>query len=408
MNIKPYPKNAKRHPDKQLKQIALSLKEYGWQQPIVVDKNGVIIVGHGRWEAYKKYPDGIAKPKINVAKDLTPEQVRGYRLMDNKTNESDWDMALAVEELKELDSLGFDIDLTGFDKDLLIEPDEKDDQIPGNAPTRAKLGDIWQLGRHRVMCGDSTQKEAVLALMGDTKAELLFTSPPYSDMREYRGGKDLKVSNLVNFIPTFEPYADYQVINLGIQRKNGEVYEYWNEYIKIARDVGYKFLSWNIWQQGGAGSIGKQSALFPIEHEWLFIFGKEVKYFKRTEEKKKKGKKTRSTHTNKDGTREKHNVGRVEGYKALGTVFELPSDKTPTRLKHPAIFPVLLPQKFITVMTNLEDYVIDPFLGSGSTLIACEKTGRICYGMELEPKYIDVIIQRYEDYTGNKAVKTAK
>ena len=128
MVITPYTKNAKKHPDAQLKQIALSLKEYGWQQPIVVDKDGVIIVGHGRWMAYEKYPEGIAEPRIEVAKNLTPAQVRGYRLMDNKTNESDWDMALAIEELKELDTLGFDIELTGFDKDLLIEADDADDE----------------------------------------------------------------------------------------------------------------------------------------------------------------------------------------------------------------------------------------------------------------------------------------
>ena len=115
----PYPKNAKKHPDSQLKLIAMSLKEYGWQQPIVVDKDNEIIVGHGRYLAYEKYPEGIEKPWIVKADKLTPEQVRGYRLMDNKTNESDWDMALAIEELKELDSLGFDIELTGFDKDLL-------------------------------------------------------------------------------------------------------------------------------------------------------------------------------------------------------------------------------------------------------------------------------------------------
>lgn len=141
MDIKPYSKNAKKHPDKQLKQIANSLKELGWQQPIVVDKNGVIIVGHGRWEAYKKYPEGIKEPWIKVENDLTPKQAKAYRLADNKLNESDWDMGLAIEELKELSPEMFD--LTGFDKDLLIEPDEKDDVIPEDAPTVAKLGDLW-------------------------------------------------------------------------------------------------------------------------------------------------------------------------------------------------------------------------------------------------------------------------
>ena len=144
--ITPYFRNSKKHPDSQLKLIARSLREYGWRQPIVTDKDDVIIVGHGRWLAYQKYPEGIKEPWIVKADDLTPEQVRGYRLMDNKTNESDWDLSLAIQELKELDSLGYDIDLTGFDQDLLIESSDKDDEVPVSAPPIAKLGDIFILG----------------------------------------------------------------------------------------------------------------------------------------------------------------------------------------------------------------------------------------------------------------------
>ena len=177
MDIRPYDKNAKKHPDKQLKQIANSLKEFGWQQPIVVDKNGVIIVGHGRWEAYKKYPEGIKEPKIEVA-DLTEEQAKAYRLADNKLNESEWDMKLAVDELKELSEEMQE--LTGFDLDLLIEPDEKDDEIPEDAPPVAKLGDLWALGRHRLLCGDATKIEDVERLMDGKKADMVFTDPPYN------------------------------------------------------------------------------------------------------------------------------------------------------------------------------------------------------------------------------------
>src|SRR3990167_8387951 len=129
MKIKPYSKNPKKHPEIQLKAIAKSIKEFGWQQPIVVDKEGVIIVGHGRWFAYEKYKDemNLPEPEIKKASNLTKQQVKAYRLADNKLNESDWDMDLAIEELKELDDYHFE--LTGFDKDLLIEPDAKDDEI---------------------------------------------------------------------------------------------------------------------------------------------------------------------------------------------------------------------------------------------------------------------------------------
>lgn len=164
--VKPYEKNAKIHPDKQLLQIAKSIKEFGWRQPIVVDKEGVIIVGHGRWFAWEKYGKELElkEPWIERAEDLIEEQVKAYRLADNKLNESEWDMDLAIPELKELSDEMFD--LTGFDKDLLIEPDEKDDLVPDNAPTRAKTGDIWALGRHRMMCGDSTKEADVGRLMG--------------------------------------------------------------------------------------------------------------------------------------------------------------------------------------------------------------------------------------------------
>ena len=172
MKIRPFEKNAKKHPDKQLKQIARSIKEFGWQQPIVVDKEGVIIVGHGRWFAYEKYKDemGLPKPEIKTA-DLSKEKANTYRLADNKLNESEWDMGLVIEELKGLSEEMFD--LTGFDKDLLIESDAKDDIIPDSAPKRAKLGDVWACGRHRVMCGDSIKKEDVEKLMDGKKADMV-------------------------------------------------------------------------------------------------------------------------------------------------------------------------------------------------------------------------------------------
>lgn len=159
-DIKPYEKNAKKHPQKHIEQVANSIKEFGMNQPIVVDKQGVIIVGHGRYEACKLL--GI-EPEIKVV-DLTEEKAKAYRLADNKLNESEWDMGLVIEELKGLSTEM--LDLTGFDKDLLIEPDEKDDIIPENVPARSKLGDLYELGQHRILCGDSTLKLDIARLMG--------------------------------------------------------------------------------------------------------------------------------------------------------------------------------------------------------------------------------------------------
>ena len=163
MNITPYSKNAKKHPKKQIEQVANSIKEFGMNQPIVVDKQGVIIVGHGRYEALKHLGWEVKDEYIKVV-DLTEEQAKAYRLADNKLNESDWDMALVVEELKELSEPY--LDLTGFDRDLIIEPDEKDDEVP-DVPEepQSKLGDLYELGNHRVLCGDSTKIEDVERLM---------------------------------------------------------------------------------------------------------------------------------------------------------------------------------------------------------------------------------------------------
>ena len=154
--IKPYNKNAKIHSKRQIEQIANSIKEFGFNQSLVVDKENTIIVGHGRYEAAKLL--GLTDvPVIQI--DLSEEKAKAYRLADNKLNESDWEMGLVIEELKGL-TLEL-VDLTGFDRDLLIESDERDDLVPDNAPPVAKIGDLWALGRHRLMCGDSTSKEAV-------------------------------------------------------------------------------------------------------------------------------------------------------------------------------------------------------------------------------------------------------
>lgn len=236
IKIKPYPKNAKKHPDKQLKQIAQSIKEFGWQQPIVVDKKGVIIVGHGRWFAYKKYKDELKlpKPEIKTA-NLTEKQAKAYRLADNKLNESDWDMELAIEELKDLDE--HLIELTGFEKDLLIEPDEKDDEVP-EVPKKpkSKLGDLYELGNHRVLCGDATKKEDVEKLMDGKKADMYITDPPYNV--DYTGKtKDaLKIDNDKKDDAGFRQFIVDAFTCANTVMKAGAVFYIWH-----ADSEGYNF-----------------------------------------------------------------------------------------------------------------------------------------------------------------------
>jgi hypothetical protein len=174
--IKPYQNNAKKHPQKQVQQIADSIREFGFNQPIVVDKDNVIIVGHGRFLAAQALGLSVI-PVVKV--DISEDKARAYRLADNKLNESDWDMQLVIEELKTLDIPT--LELTGFDRRLVLEGDENDDVVPPlpDEP-KSKIGDIYELGTHRLLCGDSTTIDSHIKLFGNVKADMIFTDPPYN------------------------------------------------------------------------------------------------------------------------------------------------------------------------------------------------------------------------------------
>lgn len=409
--LKPYKKNAKKHPDDQVEHIANSIREFGFRQPIVVDADNVVVIGHGRLLAAKKL--GLDAVPVVRADDLTKAQIKALRLADNKTNESEWDFGLLDAELVDL-ALDFDMSDFGFD-DIPVGVSDtttaaEDDFDPdGPVEAKAKLGDIYKLGRHRLMCGSSTDEDNVAALMDGERATMLFTSPPYSDMREYEGGKDLSVDNLACFIAVYRPYVDYQCVNLGIQRKHDDINEYWNEYTKTAREVGYKLLAWNVWDKGMSGNIGQAKAFFPLCHEFVFVYGTKFFEINLTMEKKPESIKEYTkpkTKRNKDGSMEYHSCGDTsQPYKQMESVLHLhPELNNAVRQLHPATFPVGLPAEYIKAMSKNGDTVIEPFGGSGTTLIACEQTGRACRIMELEPKYVDVIIARWEKLTGEKAI----
>lgn len=372
-DITPYKNNAKKHPTKQIKQIAESIREFGFGQPVVVDKNGVLIVGHGRLEAAKLL--GLEEvPTIVV--DLTEEQAKAYRLSDNKLNESDWDMGLAIEELKGLSREMFD--LTGFDPDLLVEPDEKDDVIPEDAPTVAKLGDIWALGRHRIMCGDSTSEEQVSKLMEGKKADMVFTDPPYNV--DYTGKtKDaLKIQNDKKENVAFFQFLLDVFVNMATHTKKGGC-----AYITHSDSEGLNFRRAFI----EAGFMMKQCIIW---NKNSMVMGRQDYHWKH--EPILYGWQEGESHS-------------WYGPRNQTTVWDI---SRPSRSsEHPTMKPVELITNAITNSSKNEDIILDLFLGSGSTLIAAEKTGRVCYGMELDPKYVDVIIKRWEDYTGNKAEKVA-
>lgn len=367
MNIRPYEKNAKKHPQKQIEQIAASIKEFGLNQPIVVDKEGVIIVGHGRYQALQHLGLEITDEMIKVV-DLTEEQAKSYRLADNKLNESEWDMTLVIEELKDLSEPM--LDLTGFDKDLIIEPEEKDDEVPDiPEEPQSKLGDLYELGEHRVLCGDSTKVEDVERLMDGKRADMVFTDPPYgvsyqSNMRTKSDKFDVLDNDehiITDWIPLAASYSEGFIFIW----TTWKVVEEWNEATKPLHPLSNMI----VWYKKGGG-IGDLKHTFATDYEIAMVF----------------------------------NRGAELTGKRIGSVWTISKDFAGS-YEHPTQKPVELAVEAIDKTTHQGNIVMDLFLGSGSTLIAAEKTGRICYGMELDPKYVDVIVQRYIDYTGNAKIK---
>ena len=397
MNIKiskiiPYGRNAKKHTAKQIKQVAESIKRFGFIQPLVTDKNNEVVIGHCRLEAAKLL--GMKEVPYISVENLSDKEVKALRLADNKLNESQWDMDLVIEELKALEDDAL-VALSGFEKDLLIEPDEKDDIIPENVKTRCKLGDMWQLGKHKVLCGDSTKKEEVEKLMGGVKAKMCFTSSTYNmaNKKYYNNYEDnLGSQEYINFnIKVIQNIQDFirGFIFWNISYNKNSRKEWIEVYYNIIKQTNFRFLESIVWDKGHGMPITQKDGL-TRQYESIVAFDdnegeKEIERFY-------VGNNGNNVIFNKKTQRKLTNYWYVDTFKSQNELNQ-------------ACFPVALPTKAIITMTQDKDIVLEPFLGVGSTLIACEKTNRLCYGMEIDPKYCDVIIQRYEDYTGQKAIK---
>lgn len=378
MKIIPYTKNAKKHPAAQVAKIAASIKEFGMNQPIVVDKEGVIIVGHGRYEALKSLEWEI-KPEWVLTLDLTPEQAKAYRLADNKLNESDWDMDLVIEELRELSEPM--LDLTGFSSDLLLEDDEKDNDVPElGAQSSTEFGDLFEVGGHRILCGDAVRAESWERLMNGRKGEMLLTDPPYNVGYIGKTAEELTIENDVMEDSKFIEFIRDALLLSKDAINDGAAFYLWHadlkglEFRSACKEAGLQVRQCLIWNKNTM-VLGRQD--YQWKHEPCLY-----------------GWKDGATHTwNND--------------RKQTTILDF--NKPSKSESHPTMKPVELFASLIVNSSVLEKIVVDPFLGSGTTLIAAEKTGRVCYGMELDPKYVDVIVQRYVDYTGiNEIIKNGE
>jgi DNA modification methylase len=362
--LKPYERNAKKHPQKQIDLLAENIQRFGFTTPVLIDKGNNVIAGHGRLLALEK----LQKDDVPCVRmeHLTDEEVKALRLADNKIAElGEWDMDLALEELKGLDD---DLlDLTGFEKDLILEPEEKDDEVP-EVPEepQSKLGDLYVLGQHRVLCGDSTKIEDVERLMDGKKADMVFTDPPYgmnldtdysklTSANSFASGK--KHSKVIGDDKEYDPTHIF------------EWFGYCSEILLWGADYYRRFIpdggSWFCWDKREGESSDKG---FGSNFELLWSKNPHKRYMLR--------------------------------YKWFG--FFTAGEKR--EYLHPTQKPVEMLRQVIAPYSKDGDLIVDLFLGSGSTLIASEKTGRICYGMELDCKYTDVIVERYCEYTGNRNI----
>jgi len=410
----PAPYNPRQSTAKQEKHLKESLEKFGMVEPIIFNKQtGYIVGGHFRVRELKKL--GIKEIEcVIVDLNEADEKELNIRLNAN-TGSWDWDTLANDWDVVDLEAWGLEI--PQFDTVEELEASEDDYDVPeGGIETDIVIGDLFEIGEHRLLCGDSTDSDAVARLMNGEKAEMLFTSPPYSDMREYNGGKDLSVDRISDFIPTWMPFAEYQVVNLGIQRKENEINTYWDEYIDKAKDNGYKFLSWNIWNRENSGfSMAQITAMFAIQHEWIFVFGNEPKRLNRTVPNQIEKYAARHGENWRDGLRDKKirlqdgSIGLTdsETYEnhQLHSVIQQTPELGPIRSQHPAMFPVGLPSEYIKAMTDEKQIIIEPFNGSGSTMVAAHQLKRKCYGMELEPKYCQVIIDRMRKLDSSLIIK---
>lgn len=373
-DVKPYEKNPRRN-DEAVDAVAASIREFGFQQPLVVDKGGVLIVGHTRLKAAKKL--GMREVPVVVADNLTPEQVKAYRLADNKTGElAEWEMGLLEEELQGL--CNFDMEQFGFGAPVIAWAEEVvEDEYDTPAPEepKSKLGDIYRLGRHTLMCGDATNAESVQKLCQGGSVDLLLTDPPYGV--DYTGKtKDALI--IQNDALTDEALRDMLA----------DAFESANSVMK----PGAVFYIWHADSKALVFRIACQMAGWEVRQ--VLIWAKNSMVLGR---KDYQCKHEPCLYGWKDGAGHLWASDRKQT-----TILEF--DRPTKNKEHPTMKPVKLFDYQIQNNTKGGDIVLDLFGGSGTTLIACEQNGRCARVMELDSRYVDVIIDRWEKLTGEKAV----
>lgn len=399
--LKPYSKNARTHSPKQIRQLARSIKEFGFTNPVLIDKEGYILAGHGRVEAAKQA--GLTQVPAVVINHLTTAQKKAYILADNRLAElSGWDKDILKVELENLNALecDFDLTLTGFSTpeiDILLAPQavpsaEDGSFLGQNVPKRVQSSQIWHLGAHKLLCGDATLPASYRCLLGQEKASLILTDPPYNVpiSGHVRSGTQYKEFKMASGEMSKEKFTRFLQMVFGhcasFSQEGSLHYAFmdWRhlgEILSAGQAVYTELKNICVWNKlsGGMGS------LYRSQHELVFVF----KY-------------GRAPHTNNIELGS-HGRYRTNVWDYPGIFINNKANKANINL-HPTVKPVGLLADVLLDASVRKGIVLDPFGGSGSTLLAAQRTGREARLIEIDPRYCDVILYRWEQQTGKKAV----
>ena len=422
----PYARNPRTHTDEQVAKIAASIVEYGWTNPVLVDGDNGIIAGHGRLAAARKL--GLIEVPVIELAHLSPTQKRAYVISDNRLAlDAGWNEELLALELTELSEAGYDLALTGFEdgeiEALLADEiaddeggqeqdeDETDaaDDVPDTPATPvSRTGDVWALGQHRLICGDAADQSVIAALMDGAQAKLCFTSPPYGNQRNYASGGITDWDGLMRGVFARLPVAeDAQVlVNLGLIHRDNEVIPYWDGWLGWMRTQGWRRFAWYVWDQG-PGMPGDWSGRLAPSFEFVFHFNRQSRKPNKIVPCKHAG---QESHLRADGssTAMRSKDGEVGGWTHAGQPTQdnrIPDSvirvmrhkgKIGQDIDHPAVFPVALAEFILDAYSNNGDIVFEPFGGSGTAMLAAERTGRQCRAVEIAPEYVDVAVKRFQ------------
>lgn len=400
------PRNARTHCKRQIRQIAASIRAFGFTNPVLLDRDNMVIAGHGRVAAAKLL--GMSEVPAIRLEGLSADQVRAYVIADNcLAAKAGWDNSILAIELQHLLTIDcdFDVTITGFEVpeiDLLLtpledksDPDDDFDIAEGTEPV-TKVGDLWQLGRHQILCGNSIEQDSFSRLLGDTRADVVFADPPYNveidgnvSGKGFVRHRNFRMACGEMSALEFTSFLTSSLRLLALYSANGSVHficmdwRHMGELLTAGRQVYEALLNLCVWHKNNGG----QGSLYRSQHELVFVF--------------KNGK--AKHHNNVQLGRFGRNRTNVWTYPNANTISKVSEEGNLLAL-HPTVKPVALIADALLDCSTRGDLVLDAFLGSGSTLIAAERTARSCCGIELDPVYVDTAIQRWQRYTGDRAV----